>query len=350
MYLKPPFAKPRRELHRLPWRERMTLCVAAECKKPKRFFSVVVFATDFQLEGEVGAAAISRKLAMTNHESHPIMFAGTATRAIALAQMISLTLGEFAPPLDKENKPAHWDSILSVAISRQKYLIANEIVSSRFGLAYEEFLKNGKAALPEEIHRETVNDIAKASLDCWLLVLGFSMDHPTIYRTSPNGSVEICEHFGAIGSGYYIAEASLFQRKQSVENDLGTTIYNIYEAMKLGSIAPGVSDKFQIGVAEWDWFENPNPLNQGEVKISFLEPRYYDYLASRFKQYGPRDVSSVKLKPRLIKERYRALVLTPKGELDPEQQKAIRRAKAARDREAKKRASRRTEPSTDPKQ
>jgi hypothetical protein len=92
----------------------MTLCVAAECKRHKRFFNSVVFGTDFQMEGEVGAAAISRKLAMTDHESHPILIAGTQTRAISLAQMISTTLSEFSAPSDKDNQPAHWDSILSV--------------------------------------------------------------------------------------------------------------------------------------------------------------------------------------------------------------------------------------------
>jgi hypothetical protein len=338
-----PFPKPRliqpRITERLPWRERMTLCVAAECKRYKRFFSAVVFATDFQLEGEVGSAAISQKLAMTPNESHPMLLAGTMTRAIAFAQTISATLHEFAPADDKESKGFDWESILGVSVMRQKYLIANEIIAARFGIPYEEFLKNGKSTFPEDVHRETITDIEKATLDCWLLVLGFSQSDPRIFRTNPNGTVEVCEHFGAIGSGYYIAEASLFQRSQNAGNDLGTTIYNVYEAMKLGSIAPGVSSKFQIGVAEWNWYEHPNPLNRGEVKISFLEPKYYEYLATKFARYGPRSVTTIKLRPRLIKERYRAIVLTPKGELDPEQQKASKRAKAARDREARKRAA-----------
>jgi hypothetical protein len=307
--------------------------VAAECRRHKRFFNAVVFATDFQVEGEVGTAQIGKKLALTPDESHPILIAGTQTRAIALAQEVSRALHEFRTPRDKADQmdiPIDWDMALKVAVMRHKFLIANEMISSRFGISYQEFLKTGKAVFPEDVHRETMTEISRTSLDCWLLILAFSHTTPTIYRISSSGSVEVCENFAAIGSGYYIAEASLFQRSQSTENDLGMTIYNVYEAMKLGSIAPGVGDKFQIGVAEWDWYEQPNPLNHGEVKVSFLEPKYYTYLAKRFARFGPRPVSAVPVKPRFIKERYRAVVETPKGEYERQKKDRAKKKKMAK--------------------
>lgn len=322
----------------------MTLCVAAECKRHKRFFNAIVFATDFAVEGEIASADIGRKMVCGSAEWYPILLAGTQTRALTLARLILGVVESQRQPLDKDSFPLDWDAILSESVLRAKHLIANEIVSSRFGITYSKFLEVGKASFPDDVFRDTISDISRSSLDCWLLVLSFSHTHARIYRISDAGVVEACDHFAAIGSGYYIAEGSLFQRSQNIENDLGTTIYDVYEAMKLDSIAPGVSDKFQIGIAEWDWYEQPNPHNHGEVKISFLEPKYYVYLAKRFARFGPKQISTVRLKPRLIKERERSLVLTPKGECDPEEQKAMRRAQAAREREARKRVARQSVP------
>jgi hypothetical protein len=109
--------------------------------------------------------------------------------------------------------------------------------------------------------------------------------------------------------------------------------------MRLGAIAPGVGKKFEIGIAEWDWYEKPNPHNHGEVKISYLEPQYYKYLDKRFGQFRPKALSAVRLKPRFIKARQRAMVLTPKGEESPEVQRDVQRTKAAREREARKRVA-----------
>jgi hypothetical protein len=316
----------------------MTLCVAAECKRYKRFFHAVVFAADQRVEGEIASAEIGVKFGFLTDESHPVLLAGTETRAQSLAGIIAgVASGRQSPP-DQDNKPLDWDSVLNDSVLFQKRHLAQEIVGPRFGLTYEQFLA-AKASLPDDIFRETVLDIARTPLDCWLLVVAFTHNDPRIYRIGDTGMVEACQNFAAIGSGYYLAEASLFQRSQNRHNDLGTTIYNVYEAMKLGAIAPGVGNKFTIGIAEWDWYEQPNPYNRGEVKISFLTPEYYEYLAAQFKKLGPKEVTSINVKPRFIKERDRSLVLTPKGEVDPKIQRDIERTRIAREREARKRAA-----------
>ena len=317
----------------------MTLCLAAECRRHRHFFNALVFATDQKIEGEIASADIGRKLVTITGQWYPILMAGTQTRALSLIDEIGRAIQRFETPPGKDDIPPPWEHVLQLAVMQQKNNIAQEIVSTSFGITYDEFLKAGKAAFPEDIHREVISEIAKAPLDCWLLVLAFAHTDARLYRIGPTGTVESCENFAAIGSGYYVAEASLFQRSQNVQNDLGTTIYNVYEAMKLGSIAPGVGAKFQIGVAEWEWYEQPNPYNHGEVKLSFLTPDYYNYLGRQFARYAPRPVQAVGLRPRWIKERDRALVLTPKGELSPEHKKKAKLAQAAREREARKRAA-----------
>lgn len=315
----------------------MTLCVAAECKPhKKRFLSAVVFATDFKVEGDVASAEIGHKVAVTGREEHPILLAGTLTRALTLAKQISGLHDSLIPVDPKEERIApDWDSILPVAVKNLKWSLADELVGSRFGFTYDFLLKNGKASLPEDTYRETLSDIARLDLDCWLLVIGFAHSDASIYRINSSGVIETCDNFAAIGSGYYIAESCLFQREQNKSGDLGTTIYNVYEAMKLGSTAPGVGRKFEIAVAEWEYW-NELPTNAGNVKISHLEPKYYEYLEKQFRRYGPRPLGKVEARPRWIKEPQQTLVLTPKGMHDPKQKKLMERAKRQKAKQAEK--------------
>jgi len=295
-----------------------------------------VFATDFEVEAEMAKAEIGCKVLMISHEEFPVLMAGTQTRALELSREISYAIDRKATPLGEEYRSPYWESAFEEAIVRQKRNIANEIVSARFGLTYEDFLKIGKTSLPDDIFRDAVSDITQASLDCWLVVIAFNQTHPTLYRINSSGVVEICQNFAAIGSGYYIAESSLYQRNQNTDNDLGTTIYNVYEAMRLGSKAPGVGEKFQIVVVEWEYWAE-KPTNEGNVKWSYLKPQYYEYLARQFARYGPRPIEKVRLRPGLIKEEQRAVILTPKGEHSEEHKKMMRRlAKAKATREAKK--------------
>lgn len=310
MTSKPLFSRPTLNPRRLPWGEDMTLCVAAECRRPDRFFNAIVFATDFQVEGDIAKAEIGKKLTIIGREDFPILIAGTQTRAVELASRVQWHLRQQSK--EKQYWPQPWELVLEQAVHSQKQHIAQEITVGRFGLSYAEFLKIGKATFPEDVFREAVADIARATLDCWLLVMGFEQTSPRIFRVHPEAHVEECQNFAAIGSGYYIAESSLFQRSHKMDDSLADTIYHVYEAMRLGSKAPGVGEKFQIGVAVWEWWGTTD--NSGSVQCSFLESEYYEYLSQRFAEFGPKEISNLEFKKEWIKEEEKAVVLNPKGE------------------------------------
>lgn len=54
--------------------------------------------------------------------------------------------------------------------------------------------------------------------------------------------------FATVGSGSTIAQVSLFQRGQSADCDLNTTLYTVYEAEKDARAAPGVGEEFEMAV------------------------------------------------------------------------------------------------------
>jgi hypothetical protein len=232
-------AKPHRRgvqiYERLPWRESVTLCVAAECSRYKHFFNAIVFATDFQVEGQTAKADIGVKVCEVGREQFPVLMAGTQTRALELAGEIDRALQKHSSPVGQDYVSPNWTAVLREAVLHQKHRIADEIIIGRFGISYQEMLRIGREKFPPDVYRDTVAEIARTPLDCWLLVLAFNQTDAIIFRIGDGGLIETCQNFAAIGSGLYLAESALFQRDQSVARDLGTTIYNVFEAMRLGS-------------------------------------------------------------------------------------------------------------------
>lgn len=87
----------------------------------------------------------------------------------------------------------------------------------------------------------------------------------------------------------------MFYREHTNEASLGTAIYRVFEAMKLGTKAPGVGEKFSLHIASY----SPNV-----AKIKWMEIRdaYYEFLERQFATFGPKKMSEVQLKPKWIEE------------------------------------------------
>ncbi len=241
----------------------MTLCVAAECehKGEARY----VFAKDFAVETEIAGAEIEAKWTRIGKADYTALMAGSLSRAMELADHIAQRLDSNASGTENETLI----EIARFGVKQFKYRLADELVGSRFGIGYDRFLREGAQIFPAETHRETVEAISAMTLGCSLLWLPFNANDGTeIIRVNESGMVERCSHFAAIGSGMYIAESSLFQREQNNEKSLGDTIYHIYEAMKLGSAAPGVGKDFSLHVVS-----PPTPSSE-QVRMGWITPDY----------------------------------------------------------------------------
>lgn len=286
-----PFPKPHpvsRIVDRLPWREDVTLCVAAAClhKKEQRF----VFAKDFSVETEVSSAEIEAKWTHTGKAEFPVLMAGSASRALELASLISSRLDSDAS--DNETLV----EIARYGAKEFKYKLADEYVASSLGFGYDKFLAEGTQILPAELHRKMFDEISAITLGCSLLWLPFDADDATkIIRINESGMVERCTNFAAIGSGMFIAEASLFQREHSEEMSLGDAVYHIYEAMKLGSAAPGVGEKFSLHIV------SPPSSEAGKIKLQWITADYDKYLDRMFEKFGPKKTGGIKFQSRYVK-------------------------------------------------
>ena len=111
---------------------------------------------------------------------------------------------------------------------------------------------------------------------------------PNLFQINRYGDVEKADHFAAIGSGAVIAESVLYQREQKLSNELNETLYNVYEAFRLASKAPGVSGEPHI------WVYEPE-LGDSMITIvpRFLSPSGHKVLAKCFDRYGPKKARKI---------------------------------------------------------
>lgn len=276
------------KLLRLPWRDRLTLCVAAECTQGNR--NKVVFAKDFKVESGTASAEIEAKYTYISKSEFPALFAGTASRAIELADVLGQRF---------DDETIADEAIVDIArygVRTLKSKVADEYIGALVGIEYERFLSEGSKILTPEKHRELMDEVTRLEIGCSMLWLGFDHKNDThIVRINENGMVERCSHFAAIGSGLYIAEAALFQREQKNECSLGLTIYNVYEAMRLGACAPGVGEKFSLHIASFG-------SGDDTVRWEEITEDYYTFLESKFQRYGPKKVSAIPYKPRWVEQ------------------------------------------------
>lgn len=167
-------------------------------------------------------------------------------------------------------------------------------------MTYEAFLAAvGGRQIPASVATETLTEIKNIELDCELIILTFDTKNDArIYTVNVDGSVEVCDNFAAIGSGSLIAEGVLFQREHESTMPLGPTIYHVFEAMKLGSIASDVGKEHTIDV-----LYPPNPRAKKTVMADYLNDKGKLTMEKMFRKYGPKSFVRLGL---------------PKGVLEPE--------------------------------
>jgi hypothetical protein len=83
-------------------------------------------------------------------------------------------------------------------------------------------------------------------------VAGFIDGVPIIIETDQNAGVHIRDSNAAIGEGFYLAEAALLHRNQSLNDTEWETIYHVYEAKNYAERVGSVSAEHWMGVMEWE--------------------------------------------------------------------------------------------------
>ena len=258
----------------------MTLCVAAACREGRK--SRIVIATDWRAENYIAGADIQDKLYWVGGNV-AVLIASNVSRAVELRD----TFSQLFERREKSGKQTNASNVIDVfktpPIVYKKKLI-NEYVGLKFGISYKGFLDAvEKGRIPVLVAEDTFADIAKIRPGCCLILAFFLNQRPYIFKIEDDGSLENCDNFASIGSGSYIADAALFQREHEADLPISSALYHVFEAMKLGSIAPGVGKEHTINVLY------PQGEKGKEVYGEVLTHKGIRFMERQFNRVGPKN-------------------------------------------------------------
>lgn len=268
----------------------MTLCVAAACQergKPR-----IVLATDWRAETAIASGDTQDKLYWIGGNIAALI-AGSVSRAVELLD----TYKQFLQKREKEQKDksekdrdpiiaSNLTDVFKAPLVIFKNKLANEYIGLKYGMTYKSFLSAiAREEIPATVAEKELDRIGRLSIDCCLIILLFLDRTPHILRVSDEG-LESSENFAAIGSGENIADSVLFQREHEARNSLSKTIYIVYEAMRLGAIAPGVGEYFTLDVLY------PPGEKGKEMQGLWLNKQGEAFMEREFKRRGPKSFSN----------------------------------------------------------
>jgi hypothetical protein len=257
----------------------MTLCIAATCRRSSG--NRMVICADKRTEVEWAGGDVGNKVDFMS-VNWAVLFAGDESKALDLINTgREIFMDEGGITLDNVFEK------LNEVSSTHKRKLCDRYVRQTWGISFEQFLTKGEAELTPEVRSRVFHDISELKFDCDVTVVGFLLETPFIFTIHSDGEVVRYENFAAIGTGSLIAESVLFQREQQSTDTLDRTLYNVYEAARLGRIAPGVSETHDFIVLA------PPTEDDSNVGWSYVSKPGLKMLDETFKIVGPKALIDV---------------------------------------------------------
>jgi hypothetical protein len=138
------------------------------------------------------------------------------------------------------------------ALNERKQEKADELIQTKFGISYSEFLSTGKSRFPDDIFRNVMTDVEVIPIDADFIIVGFSENRFPMLIETNGASAVIREDFAVIGEGSSLAQASLMDRKHDRLNDFGRSVYAVFEAKRFAEGTPSVGFTTSLAVLHKD--------------------------------------------------------------------------------------------------
>lgn len=256
----------------------MTLCIAATCTHEGE--ELIILCSDLEVGSWAAKAEIGFKLKWACF-NWPAMISGEMSRATELVNTFKDHLKDRV--LDRHNV---YDAMKEAGnIFRKK--LADEIVERNLSVPYE-YLKKNRGQFPAAKVLETYSQIGKIDSQAELIVAGFIGPRPHMFIVESDCTVTYRDNFACIGTGAYVAEPALYQRRQNHSLNLARTLYHTYEAKRLGQIAEGVGEHtVMVGIGP------PGAAELG-IKMFHLKDAHHDFLEESYGVYGLKSTAEFK--------------------------------------------------------
>lgn len=218
----------------------MTLCIAALAQERALMKPCVVLCFDYKVSNDLFSSESEYKLRVLSSEL-AALFCGSPGRAHELALLYEDYLSRTT--LTRIGAAAQ----LREPLAMFKRRMAESYVQRRLGFSYQEFLDHGPQWFGAEAYERRLQAIEDHDLRVELIIAGFVEEEAVLFHVNgANGEVEPCTNFSVIGAGGWTAIPALHAREQTPRTSLADTLYNAYEAKRLGEISPSVGSRTRI--------------------------------------------------------------------------------------------------------
>lgn len=230
----------------------MTICISAICNEHEE--EHIVFAVDHMISTGIGQFEHGIKKYNLLTDNTVGMIAGNALLMdyFLYEDYSDKSYSDIQKIIEKKFKEKRLEKI-------QKEIL--DIYSIDFDYV-KEILKNN---ISNEFQSLILKNITKSKLNTAILLMGFEENEAKISEISDTGVVNYNKiNFHTIGSGSIQAQNTLLFQKHSKNDDLKTTLYNVYKAKKNSEAMQGVGKETEIGYLNKKGIKI---LNEKNIKI-----------------------------------------------------------------------------------
>lgn len=236
----------------------MTICISAICTENGE--ENLVFAVDHMITTGIG---------QFEHDINK--YKCISSNVVAMVAGNALLMDYF---LEDDYSEKSYDEIQLILEEKFKHKRLEKIqkeILDIYSIDFDfvkEILKN---PISNEYQSIILKNITKAKLNTAILLIGFDGSKAKISEIS-DGEIENYNqiNFHTIGSGSIQAQNTLLFQKHSKQDDLKTTLYNVYKAKKNAEVMQGMGKETDIG------YLNKNGIKILDTKnINILNEIYY---------------------------------------------------------------------------
>lgn len=213
----------------------MTICISAICTENSK--EHIVFSVDHMITTGIGQFEhdISKYKLLTDNSVG--MLAGNAL------------LMDYFLEDDYSNKSySEIQSVLEEKFKQKRLHKIQKEILEVYAIDFDDVKEMLKNPITNDFQSLILKSITKIKLNTAILLMGFENKKAKISQIG-DGGIETYDqiYFNTIGSGSIQAQNTLLFQKHSKQDDLKTTLYNVYKAKRNAEVMHGVGKETDIG-------------------------------------------------------------------------------------------------------
>ena len=213
----------------------MTICISAICTENNK--ENVVFSVDHMITTGIG------------HFEHDICkYKVLSDNTVGMLAGNALLMDYFLEDDYSGKSYSEIQSVLEEKFKEKRLEKIQKEVLDVFKIDWDDVKEILKNPVTNEFQRLILKNITKTRLNTAILLIGFENKKAKISEIG-DGGIEIFNqiNFNTIGSGSIQAQNTLLFQKHSKQDDLKTTLYNVFKAKRNAEVMQGVGKETDIG-------------------------------------------------------------------------------------------------------